>query len=79
MLDAVKKIMLITSPWLLNICPHPVLFKKESEVLCHPPLLGFGLPPCLGVRAYQLMTGVSSRTGGATHPQSYANRGDRLI
>lgn len=71
--------MLITSPWLLNICPRPVLFKKESAVLCHPPLLGFSLPARLGVRAHQLMTGVSTRARGAAHAQSHVNRSDRLI
>lgn len=71
--------MLITSPRLLNICPRPVLFKKEPVVLCHPPLLGFSPPTCLEVRAHQLMTGVSTRAGGAAHAQSHVNRGDRLI
>ena len=41
----------VASPRLLNICPHSVLFKKESSVLFCPPLLGFSLPTRLWVQS----------------------------
>lgn len=78
MIDAMeKKMILVTSPCFLKICPHPALPRKEPTILFHITLLGLVSPHgFMGLEPIKLLP---PEPGGTAHAQSHVNRSDRLI